>query len=41
MLKSSLSRSGLIGHVIMHGAAVFHGIESTPQLPPHFPHSMR
>ena len=31
----------VIGHVIMHGAAVFHGIESTPQLPPHSPHSVR
>jgi hypothetical protein len=26
----------LIGHVIMHGAAVFHGMETTSQLPPHY-----
>ena len=31
----------VIGHVIMHGAAVFHGIENTPQLPPHYPRSAR
>jgi hypothetical protein len=27
----------LIGHVIMHGAAVLHGMETTVQLPPHYP----
>lgn len=27
----------LIGHVIMHGAAVLHGMETTAQLPPHYP----
>ena len=26
----------LIGHVIMHGAAVIHGMETTAQLPPHY-----
>jgi hypothetical protein len=26
----------LIGHVIMHGAAVLHGMETTSQLPPHY-----
>jgi hypothetical protein len=26
----------LIGHVIMHGAAVLHGTETTLQLPPHY-----
>jgi hypothetical protein len=28
--------AALLGHVIMHGAAVVHGIESTAQLPPHY-----
>jgi len=27
----------LIGHMIMHGAAVIHGMETTVQLPPHYP----
>jgi hypothetical protein len=27
----------LIGHVIMHGASVLHGMETTTQLPPHYP----
>jgi hypothetical protein len=27
----------LLGHVIMHGAAVLHGLETTLQLPPHYP----
>jgi hypothetical protein len=27
----------LLGHVIMHGAAVIHGRETTSQLPPHYP----
>lgn len=27
----------LLGHVIMHGAAVVHGMETTSQLPPHYP----
>jgi hypothetical protein len=27
----------LLGHVIMHGAAVLHGMETTSQLPPHYP----
>jgi hypothetical protein len=26
----------LLAHVVMHGAAVFHGMEATPQLPPHY-----
>jgi hypothetical protein len=26
----------LLAHVIMHGAAVLHGMESTAQLPPHY-----
>jgi hypothetical protein len=26
----------LLGHVIMHGAAVLHGLETTVQLPPHY-----
>jgi hypothetical protein len=26
----------LLGHVIMHGAAVLHGMETTSQLPPHY-----
>jgi hypothetical protein len=26
----------LIAHVLMHGAAVFHGMEATAQLPPHY-----
>ena len=26
----------LIGHVLMHGAAVVHGMETTSQLPPHY-----
>jgi hypothetical protein len=26
----------LLGHVIMHGAAVLHGMETTAQLPPHY-----
>ena len=25
----------LLAHVIMHGAAVLHGVETTAQLPPH------
>jgi hypothetical protein len=28
--------AAIIGHVIMHTAAVLHGIESTMQLPPHY-----
>jgi hypothetical protein len=31
----------VVGHVIMHASAVLHGIESTPQLPPHYPHSAK
>lgn len=26
----------LLAHVIMHGAAVAHGMEGTAQLPPHY-----
>ena len=26
----------IVAHVIMHGAAVFHGMETTVQLPPHY-----
>jgi hypothetical protein len=26
----------LLAHVLMHGAAVFHGMEATTQLPPHY-----
>jgi hypothetical protein len=26
----------LLAHVVMHGAAVFHGMEVTTQLPPHY-----
>ena len=31
----------LLGHVIMHGAAVLHGLETTLQLPPHYPEKTR
>lgn len=31
----------LLGHVIMHGAAVLHGPESTTQLPPHYPRRVK
>jgi hypothetical protein len=31
----------IAGHVIMHSAAVLHGPESTPQLPPHYPDQVR
>lgn len=26
----------LVGHVLMHAAAVLHGAETTAQLPPHY-----
>jgi hypothetical protein len=26
----------LVSHVMMHGAAVVHGMEATAQLPPHY-----
>lgn len=28
--------AAVVGHVIMHGAAVLHGMETTAQLPPHY-----
>jgi len=28
--------AAIIGHVIMHAAAVLHGMETTVQLPPHY-----
>jgi len=28
--------TAVVGHVIMHGAAVLHGMETTLQLPPHY-----
>jgi hypothetical protein len=28
--------AAIISHVIMHGAAVVHGMETTVQLPPHY-----
>jgi hypothetical protein len=31
----------LLSHVIMHGAAVLHGVNTTVQLPPHYPDARR
>ena len=28
--------AAIVGHVIMHAAAVVHGMETTVQLPPHY-----
>jgi hypothetical protein len=28
--------AAVLAHVIMHGAAVVHGMEGTAQLPPHY-----
>jgi hypothetical protein len=28
--------AAIVGHVIMHAAAVLHGLETTVQLPPHY-----
>jgi hypothetical protein len=35
LLTSHLA-TPMIAHVLMHGAAVFHGMEVTAQLPPHY-----
>jgi hypothetical protein len=36
-LASRSATTPLLAHVIMHVAAVFHGMETTSQLPPHYP----
>ena len=36
-LLTGSAATPLIGHVVMHGAAVLHGMETAAQLPPHYP----
>jgi len=35
-LVTGKAATPLLAHVLMHGAAVFHGMEATAQLPPHY-----
>jgi hypothetical protein len=36
LLLSGSPAAAIVGHVIMHAAAVLHGMETTVQLPPHY-----